>query len=70
MDNGSMIYTEIVPYNDFTIAESCHHKHGLQQFPAFQDELKQIYTSPDEYVASSGPREWVFWGVKAPMMCC
>jgi peptide-methionine (S)-S-oxide reductase len=66
-----MIYTEIVPYNDFTLAENCHQKHSLQQFPAFQDELKQIYTSPAEYVASTAvARVSGYLGVKAPVMCC
>jgi peptide-methionine (S)-S-oxide reductase len=53
MDRGSTVYTEIVPYNGFTLAENYHQKHGLQQFPEFQDELKQIYTSPAEFVAST-----------------
>ena len=50
---GVMIYTEIVPYKDFTLAENYHQKHSLQQFPQFQDELKRIYPAPAEYVAST-----------------
>ena len=53
MDRGSTVYTEIVPYMVFTLAENYHQKHSLQQFPAFQDELKQIYSSPPEFVAST-----------------
>jgi peptide-methionine (S)-S-oxide reductase len=53
MDRGSTVYTEIVPYNGLTLAENYHQKHSLQQFPEFQDELKQIYASPVEFVAST-----------------
>ncbi len=53
MDRGSTVYTEIVPYNGFTLAENYHQKHSLQQFPEFQNELKKIYASPAEYLAST-----------------
>jgi peptide-methionine (S)-S-oxide reductase len=53
MDRGSTIYTEIVPYNGFTLAENYHQKHSLRQFPEFQDELKRIYTSPADFLAST-----------------
>jgi len=53
MDCGCTVYTEIVPYNGFTLAENYHQKHILQQFPEFQDELKRIYISPTEFVAST-----------------
>ena len=52
-DCDCTVYTEIVPYNGFTLAENYHQKHSLQQFPEFQDELKRIYPSPAEFVASA-----------------
>ena len=53
MDSGSMVYTEIVPYYGLTLAENYHQKHSLQQFPEFQDELRKIYASPAEFLAST-----------------
>ena len=52
-DSGRMVYTEIVPYSGFTLAENYHQKHSLRLFPEFQDELEQIYPSPAEYLAST-----------------
>jgi len=53
MKRGITVQTEIVPYNGFTLAENYHQKHSLQQFPAFQEELKRTYPSPAEFVAST-----------------
>ena len=53
MERGSTVYTEIVPYNGFTLAESYHQKHNLQLFPAFREELMRIYPSPADFVAST-----------------
>jgi methionine-S-sulfoxide reductase len=53
MERGSTVCTEIVPYNGFTLAENYHQKHSLQQFPEFQEELKRIYPSPADFVAST-----------------
>ena len=39
--------------NGFTPAENYHQKLSLQQFLEFQDELKRIYPSPAEFVAST-----------------
>jgi peptide-methionine (S)-S-oxide reductase len=52
-DRGGSIHTEIVPYNDFTLAEDYHQKHVLRQFPAFQDELRKIYPAPGDFIAST-----------------
>jgi peptide-methionine (S)-S-oxide reductase len=52
-ERNSTIHTEIVPYKGFTLAENYHQKHSLQQFPGFQEELKRIYPSPAEYLAST-----------------
>jgi peptide-methionine (S)-S-oxide reductase len=52
-ERGGTIRTEIVPYTGFTLAEDYHQKHALQQFTAFQDELRKIYPVPHHYIAST-----------------
>jgi peptide-methionine (S)-S-oxide reductase len=52
-ERGITVYTEIIPYNGFTLAENYHQKHSLQLFPEFQEELKRIFPSPAEFVAST-----------------
>jgi peptide-methionine (S)-S-oxide reductase len=52
-ERNSTIHTDIVRFKEFTLAENYHQKHSLQQFPQFQEELKQIYPVPSEYVAST-----------------
>ena len=53
MKRGSTVYTEIVPYNGFTLAENYHQKHNLQLFPVFREELMRIYPSIADFVAST-----------------
>jgi peptide-methionine (S)-S-oxide reductase len=53
VERGSTVHTEIVPYNGFTLAEHYHQKHDLQRFPEFLEELKRIYPSPADFVAST-----------------
>jgi peptide-methionine (S)-S-oxide reductase len=53
MERGTLVYTEIVPYKGFTLAENYHQKHSLRQFREFEDELEQIYRSPADYLAST-----------------
>ncbi len=52
-EQGSFVYTEVVPFRGFTLAENYHQKHSLQQFPEFEEELRKIYPSPAEFVAST-----------------
>jgi peptide-methionine (S)-S-oxide reductase len=52
-EQGSTVHTEIVPYRGFTLAENYHQKHALQQFPEFEKELRKVYPSPHEFVAST-----------------
>lgn len=52
-ERNSTIHTDIVPYKGFTLAETYHQKHSLQRFPGFQEELKRIYPSAAEYLAST-----------------
>ena len=52
-DRGATVHTEIVPYRNFTLAEDYHQKHSLQQFPEFEEELRSVYPSRNEFVAST-----------------
>jgi hypothetical protein len=42
-----------VPYRGFTLAENYHQKHALQQFPEFEQELRDVYPSSHDFVAST-----------------
>ena len=50
---GSPIYTEIVPFARFYLAESYHQKYRLQQVPALLREFRAIYPLDDEFVYST-----------------
>ncbi len=50
--NGT-VYTEIVPYPGFTLAEDYHQKHSLRQYPEFLEELRRIYPLSGEFMAST-----------------
>jgi len=52
-ERGGTVHTEIVPYRGFTLAENYHQKHSLQQFSEFEDELRQVYPSSQDFVAST-----------------
>jgi peptide-methionine (S)-S-oxide reductase len=52
-ERGSAVHTEIAPYRDFTLAENYHQKHSLQQFPEFEEELRSLYPSQRDFVAST-----------------
>jgi len=52
-ERGSTIHTEIAPYRGFTLAEDYHQKHSLQQFPDFEQELRKVYPSPMDFIAST-----------------
>jgi len=52
-ERGSAVHTEIVPYRGFTLAENYHQKHSIQQFPEFEDDLRSVYPSRHEFVAST-----------------
>jgi peptide-methionine (S)-S-oxide reductase len=52
-ERGSMIHTEIVPFNGFTLAENYHQKHALLQFPEFKEDMQRIYPSPGAFVDST-----------------
>jgi len=50
---GSPIYTEIVPFVKFYLAETYHQKYRLQQVPALLREFRSIYPQDDEFVYST-----------------
>jgi len=50
---GRPIYTEIVPFAEFTLAESYHQKYRLQQVPALLHELRALYPQEDQFVNST-----------------
>jgi peptide-methionine (S)-S-oxide reductase len=52
-DRRSTVYTEIIPYRGFTLAENYHQKHALRQFPAVLEELQRAYPLPADFVAST-----------------
>lgn len=52
-ERGRKVYTEIIAYSGFTLAEDYHQKHSLRQFSAFQEELNRIYPSSDDFMNST-----------------
>lgn len=52
-DLRSTVFTEIVPYSGFTLAEDYHQKHSLQHYPEFMKELRRVYPSNREIVDST-----------------
>jgi hypothetical protein len=47
------VFTEIVPYSGFTLAEDYHQKHSLQHYPEFMQELRRVYPSTREFIDST-----------------
>jgi peptide-methionine (S)-S-oxide reductase len=47
------VFTEIVPYTGFTLAEDYHQKHSLQHYPEFMQELRRVYHSNREIIDST-----------------
>jgi len=50
---GSPIYTEIVPFTEFYLAETYHQKYRLQQVPALLREFRTIYPQDDDLIDST-----------------
>ncbi len=47
------IYTEILPYTGFYLAEAYHQKYYLRQIPVLMEELEAIYPDVDDFIAST-----------------
>ena len=50
---GKTIYTEIVPFERFTLAETYHQKYRLQQAPALLSEFRALYPQDEEFINST-----------------
>ena len=47
------IYTEIVPFTTFHLAEDYHQKYELQQVPVLRDEFSTKYPDTEDLIAST-----------------
>jgi peptide-methionine (S)-S-oxide reductase len=50
---GSQVYTEIVPYTEFYLAEDYHQKYRLRQAPEVMEEFSAMYADKSDFVAST-----------------
>lgn len=49
----SKVFTEIVPFSSFYLAEPYHQKYRLQQVPDLMKEFRAMYPDTDGFVAST-----------------
>ena len=47
------IYTEIVPFDRFYLAETYHQKYRLQQIPALAREFRALYPQDEDFINST-----------------
>jgi peptide-methionine (S)-S-oxide reductase len=52
-ERGQKIYTEIMPFTEFWMAEDYHQKYGLRQNKDLMEEFAAIYPEPADFVNSS-----------------
>lgn len=50
---GTKIYTEIVPYTEFYLAENYHQKYRLQNQPEFLREFRAMYPEMENFIDST-----------------
>jgi peptide-methionine (S)-S-oxide reductase len=50
---GCRVYSEIVSFATFYLAEDYHQKYQLRQSPTFMDEFAAMYPDPDDFVNST-----------------
>jgi len=51
--SGRQVYTEIIPFSEFHLAEDYHQKYHLQQVPELMTELAAIYSNFADFINSS-----------------
>ena len=51
--SGGKVYTQIVPYSAFHLAEAYHQKHQLQRVPELMREFRAIYPDTDDFINST-----------------
>jgi peptide-methionine (S)-S-oxide reductase len=51
--SGQQVYTEIIPFSEFYLAEDYHQKYHLQQVPELMEELATIYPNFVDFVDST-----------------
>jgi hypothetical protein len=52
-DRDQTIYTEIVPFTEFWLAEDYHQKYRLQQSKNLKEAFTAIYADPGDFVNST-----------------
>ncbi len=52
-EQGSELYTDILPYTEFYLAEGYHQKHRLRQVEDLVFEFSAIYSDVDDFVNST-----------------
>jgi len=50
---GRQVYTEIIPFTEFYLAEDYHQKYYLQQVPELMEELSAIYPTFADFIDST-----------------
>ena len=52
-ERGKPIFTVIIPFSEFYLAEAYHQKHSLQQDPDLLREFRAIYPDDEDFVNST-----------------